>query len=190
MKSEAKIITIDGPSASGKGALTKALAQFLNYKILDSGVLYRAYAYFFEMGLSSDKIKNIINLEIEISNDGLIIIFDGSDLTNKLRSEKTAKSASKLSALKDTSNLLGIQRALNNELGLIADGRDMGTVVFPNAGNKFLTASAEIRAKKVLELQNRRQEVNMRDLIDDIKQRDLADQSRELSPLLLLMTLQ
>ena len=188
MKSEAKIITVDGPSASGKGALTKALAQFLNYKILDSGVLYRAYAYFFKMGLSSDKIKkNIINLEIEISNDGLIIIFDGSDLTNKLRSEKTAKSASKLSALKDTrSNLLGIQRALNNELGLIADGRDMGTVVFPNAGNKFfLTASAEIRAKRrFLELQNRGQEVNMRDLIDDIEKRDLADQSRELSPLL------
>ena len=187
MKSEAKIITIDGPSASGKGALTKALAQFLNYKILDSGLLYRAYAYFFEMGLCSDDIKNITNLEIEISNNELIVIFDGSDLTNKLRSEKTAKSASELSALKDTrSNLLGIQRALNDELGLIADGRDMGTIVFPNAGNKFfLTASAEIRAKRrFLELQNRGQEVNMRDLIDDIKQRDLADQSRELSPLL------
>ena len=188
MKSEAKIITIDGPSASGKGALTKALAQFLNYKILDSGVLYRAYAYFFEMGLCSDEIKkNITNLEIEISNNELIVIFDGSDLTNKLRSEKTAKSASELSALKDTRrNLLGIQRALNNELGLIADGRDMGTVVFPNAGNKFfLTASAEIRAKRrFLELQNRGQEVNMRDLIDDIEQRDLADQSRDLSPLL------
>ena len=188
MKSEAKIITIDGPSASGKGALTKALAQFLNYKILDSGVLYRAYAYFFEMGLSSDEIKkNITNLEIEISNNELIVIFDGSDLTNKLRSEKTAKLASELSAFEDTrSNLLGIQRALNNELGLIADGRDMGTVVFPNAGNKFfLTASVEIRAKRrFLELQNRGQEVNMRDLIDDIKQRDLADQSRELSPLL------
>ena len=80
---------------------------------------------------------------------------------------------------------MGIQRALNDELGLVADGRDMGTVVFPDAGNKFLTASAEIRAsKRFLELQNRGQEVNMRDLIDDIKQRDLADQSRELSPLL------
>ena len=188
MKSEVKIITIDGPSASGKGALTKALAKFLNYRILDSGLLYRAYAYFYEISSDSDEIKEkITNLKIETKNNELIVIFDGSDITNSLRSEKTAKSASKLSALKDTrSNLLGIQRALNNETGLIADGRDMGTVVFPNAGNKFfLTASAEIRAKRrFLELQNRGQEVNMRDLIDDIEQRDLADQSRDLSPLL------
>ena len=188
MKSESKIITIDGPSASGKGALTKALAQFLNYKILDSGLLYRAYAYFYEMQSGADKIKeNIKNLDIEIINNELMVIFDERDLTNDLRSEKTAKLASELSALKETrSNLLGIQRALNDELGLVADGRDMGTVVFPDAGNKFfLTASAEIRAKRrFLELQNRGQEVNMRDLIDDIEQRDLADQSRELSPLL------
>ena len=188
MKSEDKIITIDGPSASGKGALTKALSQFLNYKILDSGLLYRAYAYFYKIRLDSDEIKeNITNLEIEIKNNELIVMFNGNNLTNDLRSEETAKLASELSALKDTrANLLGIQRALNNELGLVADGRDMGTVVFPNAANKFfLTATAEIRAKRrFLELQNRGQEVNMRDLIDDIKQRDLADQSRELSPLL------
>ena len=188
MQSEAKIITIDGPSASGKGALTKALAQFLNYKILDSGLLYRAYAYFYKMHLGIDEIKeNITSLDIEIIDNELIVMFNGINLTNNLRSEETAKSASKLSALKETrSNLLGIQRALNNELGLVADGRDMGTVVFPNAGNKFfLTASPKIRAKRrFLELQNRGQEVNMRDLIDDIEQRDLADQSRELSPLL------
>ena len=188
MKSEAKIITIDGPSASGKGALTKTLAQFLNYKILDSGLLYRAYAYFYKVGFSSEDIKkNITNLDIEIIDNELKVMFNGNNLTNDLRSEETAKSASKLSALKDTRrNLLGVQRALNNEFGLVADGRDMGTVVFPNAGNKFfLTASAEIRAKRrFLELQNRGQEVNMRDLIDDIEQRDLADQSRDLSPLL------
>ena len=117
-------------------------------------MLYRAYCLFLSRwAYASDEIKeNITNLDIEISNNELIAISDGSDLTNKLRSEKkTAKSASELSALKDTrSNLLGIQRALNNESGIDSGWkRGCGTVVFPNAGNKFfLTASAEIRAKR------------------------------------------
>ena len=92
MKSESKIITIDGPSASGKGALTKALAKFLNYKILDSGLLYRAYAYFYEMRLGTYEIKeNIKNLDIKIVNNELMVIFDERDITNDLRSEKPAK---------------------------------------------------------------------------------------------------
>jgi cytidylate kinase len=101
-------------------------------------------------------------------------------LPGDLRSEKTAKAASKISSLKETrSNLLELQRGFYSTKGLVADGRDMGTVVFPNAKLKiFLIASPEVRAKRrYLELQNRGQEVNMLALIDDIKQRDLKDQT-------------
>ena len=106
---------------------------------------------FYEMHLGTDEIKDkITNLDIQIKNNELTVKFDENNITNELSLKKLLKSASELSAFKDTRrNLLGIQRALNNELGLIADGRDMGTVVFPKAGNKFfLTASVEIEQKE------------------------------------------
>ena len=109
------------------------------------------------------------------------------DITSILRHENVAKSASKLSSLKETrDNLISFQRDLASNHGLVADGRDMGTVVFPDAGTKiFLVADAEVRAKRrFLELQNAGQGVNMRDLIDDIRLRDEADKVREISPLM------
>jgi cytidylate kinase len=109
------------------------------------------------------------------------------DITSILRHESVAKSASKLSSLKETrDNLISFQRDLASNYGLVADGRDMGTVVFPDAGTKiFLVADAEVRAKRrFLELQNAGQGVNMRDLIDDIRLRDEADKVREISPLI------
>ena len=109
------------------------------------------------------------------------------DITSILRHENVAKSASKLSSLKETrDNLISFQRDLASNHGLVADGRDMGTVVFPDAGTKiFLVADAEVRAKRrFLELQNAGQGVNMRDLIDDIRLRDEADKAREISPLM------
>ena len=109
------------------------------------------------------------------------------DITSILRHENVAKSASKLSSLKETrDNLISFQRDLASNHGLVADGRDMGTVVFPDAGTKiFLVADAEVRAKRrFLELQNAGQGVNMRDLIDDIRLRDEADKAREISPLI------
>ena len=109
------------------------------------------------------------------------------DITNNLRSEDIAKSASQLSSKKQVRELLfGLQRDFYDGGGLVADGRDMGTVVFKDAKLKiFLTASPEVRAKRrYLELQNRGQEVNMPALIADIEARDLKDTSRELSPLL------
>jgi cytidylate kinase len=109
------------------------------------------------------------------------------DITSILRHENVAKSASKLSSLKETrDNLISFQRDLARNHGLVADGRDMGTVVFPDAGTKiFLVADAEVRAKRrFLELQNAGQGVNMRDLIDDIRLRDEADKVREISPLM------
>ena len=183
------IITIDGPSASGKGSLARNIAAHLNFDILDSGLLYRVYAYLYDCGLEHSKIVSHIKKDIFFKTDlnGLTIQDGKEDITGDLRSEKTAKAASKISSLKETrSNLLELQRGFYTSKGLVADGRDMGTVVFPNAKLKiFLIASPEVRAKRrYLELQNRGQEVNMLALIDDIKQRDLKDQTRVLSPLI------
>jgi cytidylate kinase len=115
-------------------------------------------------------------------------VFEGNNnITQLLRRENVALSASKLSSLKETrENLIAFQRSLANDYGLIADGRDMGTVVFPDAATKiFLIADVEVRAeRRFLELQNAGQGVNMRDLIDDIRLRDEADKAREISPLM------
>ena len=189
MSMKDNIITIDGPSASGKGSLARNIAAHLNFDILDSGLLYRVYAYLYDCGLEHSKIVSHIKKDIFFKTDlnGLTIQDGKEDITGNLRSEKAAKAASKISSLKETkSNLLELQRGFYTTKGLVADGRDMGTVVFPNAILKiFLIASPEVRAKRrYLELQNRGQEVNMLALIDDIKQRDLKDQTRVLSPLI------
>ena len=182
------IITIDGPSAAGKGSLARNLALFLDFSILDSGALYRAFAYFHDQGLNNKEIESSIEKLIFIpEKDDTKIFYEDTDITFSIRNEEIAKVASELSALSDTrKSLIDIQRNFMPSNNLVADGRDMGTVVFPEAELKiFLVASAEVRAKRrYLELQNRGQEVNMPALIADIEQRDLKDSSRELSPLL------
>ena len=187
--SKLKILTIDGPSASGKGSLSRNIATYLGFKILDSGLLYRTYAYFSQSGSSVEVISNRIKNEISFSfnENDVSILHKDKDITSLLRSETTAKIASELSALPKTrEDLLTIQRDFYNQDGLVADGRDMGTVVFPKAALKiFLTASPEVRAKRRhLELQKRGQEVNMLDLIADIELRDMKDRTRTLSPLI------
>jgi len=182
------IITIDGPSASGKGSLAKALAKKLNFILLDSGLLYRAYSYCFDQSQNHSHATELFsNLRINSIEHEMRVFEQKKDITSILRHENVAKSASKLSSLKETrDNLISFQRDLASNHGLVADGRDMGTVVFPDAGTKiFLVADAEVRAKRrFLELQNAGQGVNMRDLIDDIRLRDEADKEREISPLI------
>ena len=182
------IITVDGPSASGKGSLAKALAKELNFILLDSGLLYRAYSYCFEKSHNHSAAKSLfLNLRINSIEHEMHVFEENRDITSILRHENVAKLASKLSGLKETrDNLISLQRDLASDHGLVADGRDMGTVVFPDAGTKiFLVADAEVRAKRrFLELQNAGQGVNMRDLIDDIRLRDEADKAREISPLM------
>ncbi|MFL2718267.1 MAG: (d)CMP kinase [Gammaproteobacteria bacterium] len=182
------IITVDGPSASGKGSLAKALAKELNFILLDSGLLYRAYSYCFEKSHNHSAAKSLfLNLRINSIEHEMHVFEENRDITSILRQENVAKLASKLSGLKETrDNLISLQRDLASDHGLVADGRDMGTVVFPDAGTKiFLVADAEVRAKRrFLELQNAGQGVNMRDLIDDIRLRDEADKAREISPLM------
>ena len=183
------VITIDGPSASGKGALARQIASKFSLNILDSGVLYRLFAYFDNLAIAHSEIAKKIQQEIKFNQkkDRLQILNNEKDITSMLRSEDIAKTASKLSSQKEIRSLLfNIQRSFYTSEGLVADGRDMGTVVFNDAKLKiFLTASPEIRAKRrYIELQNLGQEVNMPALIADIEARDLKDSSRELSPLL------
>jgi cytidylate kinase len=182
------VITIDGPSAAGKGSLARNLALFLDFSILDSGALYRAFAYFHDQGLNNKEIESSIEKLIFIpEKDDTKIFYEDTDITSSIRNEEIAKVASELSTLSDTrKSLIDIQRNFMPSNNLVADGRDMGTVVFPEAELKiFLVASAEVRAKRrYLELQNRGQEVNMRDLIADIEARDMMDKSRTLSPLI------
>ena len=184
------VITIDGPSASGKGSLAQNIANHFDYNLLDSGVLYRLFAMLESKQKDYFEIINIIKNQVEfaLKEEGLRIMLDQKiDITHDLRSEEIAKSASQLSSKKQVRELLfGLQRDFYDGGGLVADGRDMGTVVFKDAKLKiFLTASPEVRAKRrYLELQNRGQEVNMPALIADIEARDLKDSSRELSPLL------
>ena len=182
------VITIDGPSAAGKGSLARNLALFLDFSILDSGALYRAFAYFHNQGLNNKEIESSIEKLMFIpEKDDTKIFYEDTDITSSIRNEEIAKVASELSALSNTrKSLIDIQRNFMPSSNLVADGRDMGTVVFPEAELKiFLVASAEVRAKRrYLELQNRGQEVNMRDLIADIEARDMMDKSRTLSPLI------
>ena len=183
------VITIDGPSASGKGALARGIANKFDFNILDSGVLYRLYAYLSKMSFSPNEIANQIEgyVEFKKNREELLISYKSNDVTSELRSEKIAKSASEHSSKKEVREaLFNIQRNFYDGGGLVADGRDMGTVVFKDAKLKiFLTASPEERAKRrFIELQNLGQEVNMPALIADIEQRDKKDSSRKLSPLL------
>jgi cytidylate kinase len=181
------IITIDGPSASGKGSLAKALAKELDFILLDSGLLYRAYSYCFEQTQTHSAAKDLFSdLRVESLNHEMHVFENNQDITSILRHENIAKSASQLSSLQETrNNLMSFQRDLASDHGLVADGRDMGTVVFPDAGTKiFLVADAEVRAqRRFYELQNAGQGVNMRDLIEDIRLRDEADKARKISPL-------
>ena len=183
------VITIDGPSASGKGALARGIANSFGFNILDSGVLYRLYAYLSNMRYSPDEIAIQIQKHVRFkkSEERLSVIYKKNDVTSEIRSEIIAKSASEHSSKKEVREALyNIQRSFYDGEGLVADGRDMGTVVFKDAKLKiFLTATSKERAKRrYLELQNLGQEVNMPALIADIKKRDIKDSSRELSPLL------
>ena len=183
-----KVITIDGPSASGKGTLAILLADRLSWKILDSGALYRAFAYF-SISENDEKLieENLRKISFNIFNNSIQVLFEDEDISRHLRTEETAIQASKISSLPATREiLLPIQRFFSEKNNLIADGRDMGSVVFPDANLKFfLDAAPEVRAKRRhLELQKRGQEVNILDLINDIVERDKKDRTRELSPLI------
>jgi cytidylate kinase len=190
-----KIITIDGPSGVGKGTLAKNLSDELDWIVLDSGSLYRMVGY---LSLKNDtkdfsEIRKIINKE-EISfkflskNSNISLFLGEDDLSEFIRNEEVAKLASEFAVIPEVREyLFKIQRAfLDKGKGLIADGRDMGTILFPEAKYKFfITASAEERARRrENQLKESGLSVNMRNLQERIEERDKKDSSREISPLI------
>ena len=189
-----KLITIDGPGGSGKGTVAKILAEKLGWNILDSGALYRLIALISENIKKTDpdsigkelKDKSIF---FELVKDQYHLFFDGKDVTNFIRREEIGIKASDLAHNQNIRNLIkDTQRSFYDpNIGLIADGRDMGSVVFPEAGIKiYLDASIEERAKRrQIQLKEKGMEVNMRNLISSLEDRDLKDKNRDVSPLLI-----
>ena len=189
-----KLITIDGPGGSGKGTVAKILAAKLGWNILDSGALYRLMALISEniKKTDSDSIgKELKDKKIffELVKDQYHLFFDGKDVTNFIRREEIGIKASDLAHNQNIRDLIkDTQRSFYDpNIGLIADGRDMGSVVFPEAKIKiYLDASIEERAKRrQIQLKEKGMEVNMRNLISSLEDRDLKDKNRDVSPLLI-----
>lgn len=192
MTASIPVIAIDGPSGTGKGTITGLLAGKLGWHLLDSGALYRIVAVGIEdAGISPSKINEICDfasaMEVAFSTrfEGSITL-NGREISHAVRLEETADKASQVAAIPEVrAVLLQRQRDFRQPPGLVADGRDMGTVVFPDAGLKiFLTASAEERAqRRYKQLINKGVSVNLRALLQDIASRDERDANREASPL-------
>lgn len=190
------VITIDGPSGSGKGTVCRLLAQKLGWDVLDSGAIYRVLALaalHHQIALDNEEalVPLAANLDVQFSFDAQSesskIILEGEEVTHGIRNEEVGAAASKVAALPRVREaLLRRQRAFRGDAGLIADGRDMGTVVFPEANVKiFLTASAEARAeRRFKELKAKGLDVTLSGLLVDIKARDERDTNRAVAPLI------
>jgi len=188
------IVTIDGPAGSGKGTITERVAHNLNWSILDSGALYRLVglaAIRNEISFTDeDKLADIAkNLDVSFkpNGDGVDVFLEGDDVSSLIRNEECGCSASKVAAIGAVrESLLDRQRRFADSEGLVADGRDMGTVVFPNAKVKiYLTASAEIRAERRLnQLKQQGIDASLSGLIRDIEERDERDMQRDVAPLI------
>ncbi len=183
------VIAIDGPSASGKGTVAALVAQKLGYHYLDSGALYRLTAVAAQLhGVAVDDEARLaqIALDLDVVFAGQHILLDGNDVSDALRSEAAGVGASKIAVLpKVRAALLDRQHAFRRAPGLVADGRDMGSVVFPDAQLKiFLTASAEERAqRRYKQLIEKGISANLADLLDDLRDRDARDSARTVAPL-------
>jgi cytidylate kinase len=187
--SEIRIITVDGPSGSGKGTLALRLADSLRWHFLDSGAIYRVLGLLVEReGIGGDEVDKIADLarNMPLSFDGEKALLGTEDITAEIRTETAGNRASKVAAIPEVrSALLDWQRDCAKPPGLVADGRDMGTVVFPQAQVKiFLTASPEERAKRrYKQLKEKGLSVNLADLINEIRERDERDSQRATAPL-------
>jgi cytidylate kinase len=187
------ILTIDGPGGAGKGTVCQLVAKKLGWHLLDSGALYRLTALAAQIhgvdmadddGLAT--LAKYLDVQFMPNDDGVRIVLEGQDVTGDIRTEQVASGASKVAKIPSVrAALLSRQHDFAEAPGLVADGRDMGTVVFTQAPVKiYLTASAEERAKRrFLQLQEKGVDSDIAQILEDIKQRDERDMNREVAPL-------
>jgi cytidylate kinase len=184
------VITIDGPTASGKGTIAQAVARALGFACLDSGALYRVVALLaLRQAVDPGDAQRLARLArgARLRFEGGRVEIDGENVTDAIRTEPVGRAASRVSAHAAVrSELLQLQRSFRRWPGLVADGRDMGTIVFPDACVKvFLTASAEVRAQRRLkQLMEKGYSANLADLLPDLRERDERDRTRAVAPLI------
>lgn len=183
------VIAIDGPTASGKGTVAVRVAAALGFHYLDSGALYRLVALAaLESGVRDDDAEGLARLAERLQPrfvDGRVEV-DGRDVTEAIRTEEVSRLASRIAVHPPVrAALMKLQRSFRRPPGLVADGRDMGTVVFPDAQLKvYLTASVEVRAdRRYKQLIEKGFAANMRDLLADLRARDERDTHRATAPL-------
>ena len=183
------VITIDGPTASGKGTVASRVAQTLGFAFLDSGALYRITALVATesgMDLGDEPGLARIAAGLDVSFEGERILLSGRQVADAIRAEAVGVAASRIATLQGVrSALVDLQHGFRRAPGLVADGRDMGTVIFPDADLKvFLTASVEARAdRRYKQLIGKGFPANMRALLQDLRERDARDTERAVAPL-------
>ena len=192
MSVEVPVLTIDGPSGVGKGAVSARVAAELGWRVLDSGAVYRAVALAaLEQGLDETQRDALIALSRRLplsfrpGRDGIEVLLDGRPVGERLRTEAVSVMASKVAAIPEIrAALLALQRDCRQPPGLVADGRDMGTVVFPDAPVKiFLEASVEERAqRRYKQLKEKGEPVILARLFRDMQERDRRDRERAVAP--------
>jgi len=189
MSATVPVIAIDGPTASGKGTVAHAVARALGWRVLDSGALYRLTALAaLDRGVALEDGDGLCRVARELGavfENGAIYL-DGREVSDAIRREEVGNFASRLAALPGVrAALLDRQRAFRRAPGLVADGRDMGTVVFPDAGLKiFLVADVEARARRrCKQLIDKGISANLEDLLRDMRERDARDANRAVAPL-------
>lgn len=187
------VVAIDGPAGAGKSTLAKRLAQELGYTYMDTGAMYRAFAWKVMqdgIDLGNEKgLKEVLKrtrIDLKKEEGGLRVFLDGLDVTDRIRTPELSQMASKVSTVKAVrERMVELQRAMGKEGGIVAEGRDIGTVVFPEAEIKvYLDAAPEERAKRRFEeLAAQGKRVNLEETLEEMHERDHRDQERALAPL-------